>query len=182
MELGKFKFRLGLRTVKTGLAVMIIIILFLLLHRGNPMIACLAAVFAMRQDFGTTVNFGTRRVLANAIGGVFAMIYVFFVVQTHGAHWVEIIVAPGLLMMVIILNDGINNNKGIIGACAAYLMISMTVPADGEYLYAFSRVIDTFIGTIVAIIMNYGVEPTGVADEVRRDLAKLQAKENVNKK
>ena len=66
MKLGSF--RLGMRTFKTGLAVMIIVAIFVLIDRGNPMIAALSAVFSLRQDFETTVEFGKSRVLANALG------------------------------------------------------------------------------------------------------------------
>lgn len=75
MKLGMF--RLGMRTFKTGLSVMVIIALFAFLHRGNPMIASLAAVFSLRQDFETTLEFSKSRVIGNAIGGIFAITYFF---------------------------------------------------------------------------------------------------------
>lgn len=39
------------------------------------------------------------------------------------------------------------------------MMIALTIPADATYMYAVERVFDTFIGTVVAILMNIGVHP-----------------------
>ena len=51
------RFRLGMRTLKTAIAVMLCILLFQFFHRGSPMIACLAAVFSLRQDLNTSLSF-----------------------------------------------------------------------------------------------------------------------------
>ena len=154
MKLGSF--RLGMRTFKTGLAVMIIVAIFVLIDRGNPMIA---AVFSLRQDFETTVEFGKSRVLANALGGGFAIAYFLIYEYFNEASLVQILVLPTFLMLLISINDGIGNNKGIIGSTAALLMIALTIPADATYMYAVERVFDTFIGTVIAILMNIGVHP-----------------------
>lgn len=69
------RFRIGMRTMKTALSVMICILLFRFLDRGQPLIAALSAVFSLRQDLTTTVSFGRSRVLGNTIGGIMAIIF-----------------------------------------------------------------------------------------------------------
>ena len=49
--------------VKTAIAVMLCILLFQFFHRGSPMIACLAAVFSLRQDLNTSLSFGKSRII-----------------------------------------------------------------------------------------------------------------------
>ena len=83
------------------------------------------------------------------------LIYEYF----NEASLVQILVLPTFLMLLISINDGIGNNKGIIGSTAALLMIALTIPADAMYMYAVERVFDTFIGTVIAILMNIGVHP-----------------------
>lgn len=170
MTLGRFRF--GMRTLKTGLSVMIIVIFFLVFHRGNPMIACLAAVFSLRQDFESTMTFGISRVIASVIGGACSLIYFGIWNMSHQAEWTQIVFIPLLLMVVIIVNDGIGNQTGIIGASAAFLMIAFTLPIDGDMMYAVDRVIDTFIGLGAAILMNIGVHPQ-TSDEVHEDLSEV---------
>ncbi|MDR3190560.1 MAG: aromatic acid exporter family protein [Lactobacillaceae bacterium] len=174
MTLGQFRF--GKRTFKTGLAVFIVILGFTIFHRGNPMIASLAAIFSLRSDFETTIHFGKSRIIANTLGGLFAIVYIIIRDEFHNAPWVTVIVIPILLMLLIVLNDGIHNNTGIIGASAAFLMISLTVPVNETYVYAFDRVIDTFVGVAVAILMNVGTKPISTEEVAKVVEEKLQKK------
>ncbi len=73
MEFGRF--RLGMRTIKSALAVFLCILFFHVTDRGLPMIAALSAVFSLRQDLTTTVSFGRSRIIGNSIGGFLGIIY-----------------------------------------------------------------------------------------------------------
>lgn len=73
MQFGRF--RLGMRTIKSALAVFLCILFFHLTQRGIPMIAALSAVFSLRQDLTTTVSFGKSRIIGNTLGGTLAIIY-----------------------------------------------------------------------------------------------------------
>lgn len=153
MEFGQF--RLGMRTVKTGIAVGICILIFHFLHRGTPMIASLAAVFALRQDVETTVKFGKSRILGNSIGALVAALFIFIHRGLGGSFLIEVIGIPICIMFIIILCDGIDYNSGIIGAIATLLIIYFTIPTTDTFFYALERVVDTFIGTFVALAVNH---------------------------
>ncbi|MGX7419565.1 FUSC family protein [Carnobacterium gallinarum] len=153
MELGHF--RLGMRTVKTGIAVGICIFIFHFLNRGTPMIASLAAVFALRQDVETTVKFGKSRILGNSIGALVAALFIFAHRELGSSFIVEVIGIPLCIMFIIILCDGIDYNSGIIGAIATLLIIYFTIPTTDTFIYALDRVVDTFIGTFIALAVNH---------------------------
>jgi uncharacterized membrane protein YgaE (UPF0421/DUF939 family) len=163
-----------MRTFKTGIAVFVVILIFQLTDRGNPMIAALSAVFTLRQDFENTLSFGISRLIGNTLGGGAAILYFFIFDEFKGAEWVTLIVLPILLMLLISLNDGIQNNKGIVGSVAALLMIALLVPESQTMGYVIERVFDTFIGTGIAIILNIGVHPLTVEEEVKRIEDKMQ--------
>lgn len=177
MKIGPF--RLGMRTTKTALAVMICIILFKIFDRGSPMIAALAAVFSLRQDLSTSLSFGKSRIFGNTLGGFLAIIY--FLVQGLFVHdfLVELFFLPFLVIVVIVVSDGINNNSGIISAIATLLLISLSIPQGESFLFALSRVIDTFIGTFIGIALNFFVKPKPIEEknEIDEDLAMLEQKE-----
>ncbi|MGC6770476.1 FUSC family protein [Enterococcus sp. LJL128] len=172
-------FRLGMRTLKSALAVMVCILLFKLFDRGAPMIAALAAVFSLRQDLTTSLSFGKSRVIGNSLGGGLALLY--FVVQQHFSNdfLVELFFLPFLVILVIVLSDGMGNNSGIISAIATMLMIALSVPQGESMYYAFERVLDTFIGTFVAISINFLIRAKPVEKErqIEEDLAELEKKE-----
>lgn len=177
MAIGRF--RLGLRTLKTALAVMLCILLFKVLNRGEPMIAALSAVFALRQDLTTSVSFGKSRIIGNTIGGGLAIVYILVQNVFNHDFLVELILMPLLVIVVIVLSDGINNNSGIISAVSTLLLIALSLPQGESFSYALSRVIDTFIGTFIAIALNFFFQPKPVEEEheIDEDLLELEKKE-----
>lgn len=172
------RFRLGMRTMKTAIAVMLTILLFHFLDRGAPMIAALAAVFSLRQDLTTSVSFGKSRILGNSLGGALSIVY--FVVQRFfdNSFLVELLLLPTLVVVVIVLSDGLNNNAGIISAIATMLLISLSIPRGESVYYALDRVIDTFIGTFIAIALNFiRPKPPETKREIDEDMKVLAKKE-----
>ena len=149
--------RLGSRTLKTALSVMLCILIFEILDRDAPMIACLAAIFALRQDLPSTINYGTYRIVGNTFGGLVAIFY-FYVYRWLGHNFiVELILIPLLVIFIIMIADAANLNVGIIGACATFFIIVLAVPADQTFWYAINRVFDTILGTVIALGVNFFV-------------------------
>ena len=177
MEFGRF--RLGMRTIKSALAVFLCILFFHVTDRGLPMIAALSAVFSLRQDLTTTVSFGRSRIIGNSIGGFLGIIYFLVKNYFHNDFLVELFLLPVLVGIVIVVSDGINNNSGIISAIATLLLIALSVPQGESSLYAIQRVLDTFIGTFIAIGINFFLRPpeTEKKEELVEDLVELQKKE-----
>lgn len=177
MEFGRF--RLGMRTIKSALAVFLCILFFHVTDRGLPMIAALSAVFSLRQDLTTTVSFGRSRIIGNSIGGFLGIIYFLVKNYFHNDFLVELFLLPVLVLIVIVVSDGINNNSGIISAIATLLLIALSVPQGESSLYAIQRVLDTFIGTFIAIGINFFLRPpeTEKKEELVEDLVELQKKE-----
>jgi len=152
MKIGNY--RVGMRTFKTGLAVGLCILLFHLLDREPPMIAALAAVFGLREDWQTSLRFGKTRIFGNSIGAIFAAVLI-LLQQFIGWHFfIELIGVPLGVILIIVFCDRINYNAGIVGASAAFLIIYFSIPTDETVLYALARVLDTFIGTFIAILVN----------------------------
>lgn len=177
MEFGRF--RLGMRTIKSALAVFLCILFFHVTDRGLPMIAALSAVFSLRQDLTTTVSFGRSRIIGNSIGGFLGIIYFLVKNYFHNDFLVELFLLPVLVVIVIVVSDGINNNSGIISAIATLLLIALSVPQGESSLYAIQRVLDTFIGTFIAIGINFFLRPpeTEKKEELVEDLVELPKKE-----
>lgn len=152
MKIGNY--RIGMRTLKTGLAVGLCILLFHFLDREPPIIAALAAVFGLREDWQTSLKFGKTRILGNSIGAIFAAFLVLFQQFMGWPFFVELIGVPLGIILIIVFCDRTNYNSGIVGATAAFLIIYFTIPTNETVIYALARVLDTFIGTFIAILVN----------------------------
>ena len=152
------KFRLGMRTFKTGIAVFIVLLIFGIFGWRGLQIGTLTAVFSLREDFDKSVHFGTSRILGNSIGGFFAL--VFFLLNTYfqEAFWVTLVAVPICTMLTIMTNVAMNNKSGVIGGVAAMLIITLSIPSGETVLYVFARVFETFMGVFVAILVNYDID------------------------
>lgn len=147
-------FRLGMRTFKTGLSVFIVLLLFKWLGWQGMQIASLTAVFSLREDFDKSLSFGFSRVLGNTIGGIWAMVFYLLNAYFDGAFWVTLVFVPILTMLTIMVNVAFDNKAGIIGGVAAMLIITLSIPSHDTIVYVITRILETFVGVFVAIMIN----------------------------
>lgn len=155
------KFRLGMRTFKSGLAVFLVILLFTGVGWQGVQIAALTTVFSLREDFDQSVHFGASRILGNTIGGLYALLFFIINALFHNHYLVTLILVPICVMLTIMTNVAMNNKAGIIGAVSAMLIISLSIPAGNTIQYVFVRVFETFVGVFIAILVNYDVNTIG---------------------
>lgn len=152
MALGHFRF--GYRTFKTSLAVALCLIVFWAFIGHSPVIACLSAVVAMREDMSKTYAFGGFRILGTLIGGLTALIYYFLQNPFTNKNIPQLIFIPILIGLIIIVSDGFNFNKGIIASTATFLIIVLTIPHNESYVYILQRTLDSFIGVFISLAVN----------------------------
>ena len=154
----KSKFRLGMRTFKTGLAVFIILLLFVLFGWKGLQIGALTAVFSLREDFDQSVHFGTSRILGNSIGGFYALL--FFIVNSvfKEQYWVTLLLVPVCTMLTIMTNVAMNNKAGVIGGVSAMRIITLSSRPEYTIWYVFARIFETFMGVFVAILVNSDID------------------------
>ncbi|WEV60315.1 aromatic acid exporter family protein [Streptococcaceae bacterium ESL0729] len=149
------RFRLGLRTIKTAVAIALIIIFFQITNRPQGVMAAgVSAVVAVRGDFRTTISVSGARFAGAALGGILSTI--FYMTYSHFDHsfWIKLVMVPLALLIIIVIMDGYNLNTGLVGACSSFLIISLGTPDGETVLYVINRVLDTFIGVGFAIVVN----------------------------
>lgn len=151
------KFRLGMRTFKTGLSVFLVLLCFHWFGWDGMQIAALTAIFSLREDFNQSVHFGMSRVIANSIGGFYALFYFVLERAFPGNSWVLLLGVPIGVMLTIMTCVATNTGGAIIGGSAAFLIISLSIPSGESVLYVFTRVLETFFGVFVAILVNYDI-------------------------
>lgn len=152
------KFRLGMRTTKTGFAVFLVLLLFYLCGWQGLQIGALTAVFCLREDFDQSVNFGTSRILGNSVGGFYALAFFLLNRLFHGNFMVTLFLVPIFTMLTIMTNVAMNNKAGVIGGVSALLIITLSIPEGDTLIYVFARIFETFLGVFIAILVNYDLE------------------------
>ena len=88
------KFKFGMRTLKTGIAVFLVLGLFSALGWEGLQIGCLTAVFSLRENFDRSIQFGKSRIFANTVGGLLSLLFYFVNMLFDHSVWVTLILIP----------------------------------------------------------------------------------------
>ncbi|WP_017812026.1 FUSC family protein [Paenibacillus shenyangensis] len=147
------KFAIGMRNLKTALAVLICLIISQLLHLEYPFYAVIATIIAMENSVTNSYTVGKNRMMGTIVGAFCGLI--FALIDPHNA----ILAALGIIMVIYICNL-LGWNKSVSIASIVFLAIMLNLrPGESPLLYGTHRVMDTLIGIGVAVLVNYLVYP-----------------------
>lgn len=144
--------RIGARVLKTGLAITLSIFLSIfLIPENSAVMAAIAAVTTTAPTVKKSFEMFNRRILANIIGGVVAVIALMIL----GKH--PVMVGVAAIFLISILN--ILNLGDVLTLAVITLVAIMSSDANDLYLSAFYRVIETIVGVTVSFLVNSLIYP-----------------------
>lgn len=148
-------FKIGMRTLKTAIAVCMTTVIFVLLDRPSPNLALIAVVFSIRTDASTSLKFGRLRIFGNTLGILIA----YMMLQL--GNWlqlpIEVIHVGGAtlgIIIVIIACTSFNMGQSVIATCAAFFIVLVGVEHSSLPIYIMNRLIDTIIGASVGMLTD----------------------------
>lgn len=146
------KLKIGARTLKTALAILLAILIPNLLGLEDSIgLTTAAVVFSMMPSVQETFIKTRDRLISNIIGGIIA----FIVSNFLGDSYIMIAAASALLIATLHrlrLND-------VIGLSTLTLISVMSTPSTNVLLTAIERVSGTLIGVLIAFFVNTFVLP-----------------------
>ena len=164
---GRIQHGLGLRTIKTAVAVMLCFMAFELykltadtIYIASPFYACCAAILCMQDSVHNTLRLGIARVVGTIIGGAVGLGVVS--VAGYMPSWALIPISGLCVMLCISICNLLGNQSAcaISGVVLFAVMARMGMGTQAPYIFAISRVIETIAGIILAALVNkYFVPP-----------------------
>ena len=144
--------KIGARTFKTALAVLLAMLLLPLIGLGDSVgLTAAAVIFSMQPSVQETFITTRNRVVANTIGGLIAFLVVNFVADT------PVMISLATALLIAILHQ-LKLDK-VIGLSVLTLINVMLFPGANLMLTAFTRVAGTFVGVVIAFMVNTLVLP-----------------------
>lgn len=139
--------KIGMRTIKTGIAVYICTLLARYLVK-NPMFAGVGCVVSIQDTVKGSLKLGFNRIGGTIIGGL--------------AGFLCVLIKPGdpILagigtMVTIYSCTLLKINSGIIVSSVTFLSIHLGIITSNPANYSIQRVIDTSVGVVIGVIINY---------------------------
>jgi len=143
------KYKIGMRTIKTGIAVSLGMFIADKLGLYSPLFVGLGAISTMQSSVSESFQSGKNRMLATITGAIVALVmnYIFPINYFF--------MGIGIIIVIHILNL-LNWKKAI--SLAAMVFIAVYMNRDTEIItYALNRVLDTSVGIIVGVLVNYSI-------------------------
>ena len=151
------RLHVGMRNIKTALAAMLCALIYFLIDR-NPTFACIGAIFGMGGNTEQSKLGGGNRFFGTIIGGVLGML--FFSIYIHvypegGRKPLMLLFVFIGVVLLIILSQLINWPGAIQPGGVMLCIILFNTPVETYVSYSLNRIIDTGIGVVIAIIVNW---------------------------
>ncbi len=139
--------RIGPRNVKTALAVFICILISRLLRLEYPFYAAIAAIISMESSIAASLRAGKNRMLGTGVGAVIGLLCA---LNRPGN---AILCGVGIVIVIYLCNL-LGWSKAVSIAGVVFLAIMLNLGDKSPFLYSFNRLLDTFIGITVAVVVN----------------------------
>ena len=147
---------LGLRSLKTALAVVFTALFYAFFQNSNPTFACIGAIFGMGSDMQESRRSGGNRFFGTIIGGFIGLglYWMEHQIFPDGCYWLRMpLVFVGIIIMIslcVLFRWPGGVQPGGVVLC----IILFNTPAH-HIGYAVSRMIDTGVGVVIALLVNY---------------------------
>ena len=164
--LRKIKFpKVGMRIYKTLASVLIVTLAYeFLLDNRNPCFACIGAVFGMGTLLRDGVKFGGNRFIGTLLGGLVVIPVYGLTLMYPALRYVWLILG---LFCVIYLNLMLGTGAAIHPGSVVFFVVMFTVNTDRYISYTIARIIDTGVGVIVSLIINWFFPAPSEAENVK---------------
>lgn len=138
----------GMRNIKTGIGVMICVLIGSLHIIDNTFFAAAACIVCMQTTVKSSLTVGLNRLKGTFIGGLIGFI---FVLIRPGD---PILSCLGVITTIYICNI-LKINNSITVACIVYCAIHLGIKDASPIAYSISRTLDTSIGVVIGVAVNY---------------------------
>lgn len=157
----------GLRTLKTGIAVALCIIVAQVLKLDSPFYAAIAAIISMGKTIGSSFQVGKNRVIGTIVGAFIGMLCA--MIKPGDA----IVCGIGIIILITICN--ILKVQGAISV-GGIVLVAIMVNLNGRnpFIYSLNRVYDTLIGILIALLINVLFVPYNTLSKIKNDFEDLK--------
>ena len=158
--------KMGMRTIKTGIAVAVCVWLGSYIVQ-DIFFSAIACVISMQDTVKGSVKAGFNRVKGTVIGGIVGFII------TMISPGNPILCGLGVSIVIYICNN-FKLNSSIVVSCVTFLSIYLSVIEGDPAMYSITRTIDTSIGVVFGVIINYALARPNYLHTITEELKRAE--------
>lgn len=158
--------KVGMRIYKTLASVLIVTLAYeFLWNNRNPCFACIGAVFGMGTLLRDGVKFGGNRFIGTLLGGLVVIPVYGLTLAFPALRYIWLVMG---LFCVIYLNLMLGTGAAIHPGSVVFFVVMFTVTTDRYISYTIARIIDTGVGVLVSLVINWLFPAPVEAENVKK--------------
>ena len=157
------RFGIGMRSIKTGLAVVICLVLYSYIPLTEPILAVLVAISSIQNNIDDSVTFSKNRLIGTFLGTIIGIIY------NQIAGQSVVFIALGVIALITLLNK-LNQSKSILIAMAVFVSIITGVVQGNPVIYGLNKFANTLLGITVGFLINYFIKPPNQVEIMKQNV------------
>lgn len=150
--------KIGARNLKSALAVVVSMIVAELFGFDTPFYAAITSVVCMQDTYENSLQMGKNRFLGTVFGAILGSIGT-LILSINDNVLLKVILVFLLSASVIYLCTLVKLPGAVTISCIVLLGTLLLNRDFSNYYYAFHRSVETFVGVIIAILVNNFVFP-----------------------
>lgn len=148
----------GLRIVKSALVVFLCLSLSLFRYvHGAPLYVAIAAILCIQPTMESSKEAGIGRLFGTLLGGFWGSIVLLInLYLLQGYHMlIQYALISATIIPVIYSAVALKRHSAVFLSCVVFLSITVSNAGEiGPLVFVFNRMLDTFIGVIIAMVVN----------------------------
>lgn len=164
-----------MRTVKTGLAVLVCMIVYFFTNKYelttnfDAFLGVTAAIICMQDSVKTSVTMGISRLQGTVVGAVLGMLVLMLDQVLHYELLYVATFVAGIILLILICNI-LDINKAIVMGCIVFCIITLQQTQSGPIFASAQRFLDTAVGIVISVAINHFIHnPDKNADDESTD-------------
>lgn len=163
----------GMRTIKTGIAASLSLLIARLLGYTNPIFIVIAAIFSMNKTVHSSFKAGLQRLTGTAFGAITGLLFILIFPSPN-----FLLIGVGLIIVIGFCNC-FNIQNAIFLSCVVFCNITLDIIAEvSPFMYSLNRFFDTFLGITIAILVNFIFRPYNNTKVIKSTIKDIQT--NIN--
>lgn len=158
---------IGMRTIKTALAVTISLYISQMLNLGAPIFTAIASISTMKASISESFNDVSRRLFTAVFGVVLG--YLFSLIPL-GEEFLPLLAGIGIIIIIYMLQV-LNLKRMIILSCIVF--VASLCAESNKLVYGINRIIGTFVGIAVSVPINYLISAPNLSQNYLRQAKSL---------
>lgn len=138
---------IGLRIIKTVIAVALAAFSMRYIFNIVPFFACIGAVVAVEKTIPSSLEASVVRNVGTIVGGIVGIAISSF---TDSIVLISLGVIP-----LILINNKLGKKESIVPGAIVYFAVSYLNTMDTAWIYGLKRIFGTLVGSLIGLAVNY---------------------------